>query len=827
MKKLCSLLLFASALAVAQNVDNTVYVKQFAGSDIGTKVANAQKSCTPNLSIPCYVVLDPSLAVFAAGTMPALCTNCHIVDWRNGGPFFGSATSQQLTVDVIGASYEYNQGNQCTPGWAPIGNCWPPQLATLMGWKPNINQAVGGSPIGSQVAASLHGTTPGVPSLPWIPNSIVLMHLGENDTLYQNADYLVCNAAGSPGDSYVVNGTTVTLVASGATGNQVNIGADALGTCNNIQAFSCPDITYSGSPAIIPGCGNSDSGVNQSMYDNGGTSTLAYVRLLPLTPNGSQTLSTASPSTFAVRTSPPSFATQQSNIYRQMMAFIALQEGETAAQAPGGVASIYFGQQLTAVGPGCAATSVHWGSGYAENATSTCTLTAPAPMRGSAFHLIMACGDGFTGSVNFTVTPSGGTPVTNTSSITTSIVGYAPSYESACDTELTTPYANGDATVTVTYVSGFAQILAVVSNGNAASGPQRTIAVVDPVTFNEAPEAGFNAARAGVEQAVAQASDTDQFPVVLIPVGKSFSCADQPVLNCGTPTGGYNHLNFAAIPRWLSYFTQILSPTVTQPASQAYQNGPFLSASATGPANLTCAQTDGSGHFSQCTAVTATSFNGLPIATFSTDSQCAGGIACPSTTGVGNTGFGNAVFNALTSGTQNTAVGSHALSAIITQSSNTAVGNYAGHWFTGNNALTNVGQDVFLGAFANAKADNSSNEDVICYLCFGHGTNTFTLGNSSIVGTYLQGTMHYTGAAPVASAGTITGSNQGGFVAGLSAATTVTLTFANSGYATWASCTANTSVTATQPYVSAISITAVTFTFPSLTGTLYYHCNGN
>jgi hypothetical protein len=32
---------------------------------------------------------------------------------------------------------------------------------------------------------------------------------------------------------------------------------------------------------------------------------------------------------------------------------------------------------------------------------------------------------------------------------------------------------------------------------------------------------------------------------------------------------------------------------------------------------------------------------------------------------------------------------------------------------------------------------------------------------------------------------------------------------------------------ATNIYVSAISKTSVTFTFPALTGTLYYHCDGN
>jgi hypothetical protein len=80
---------------------------------------------------------------------------------------------------------------------------------------------------------------------------------------------------------------------------------------------------------------------------------------------------------------------------------------------------------------------------------------------------------------------------------------------------------------------------------------------------------------------------------------------------------------------------------------------------------------------------------------------------------------------------------------------------------------------------------------------------------------------------PVASAGTIAGNNNGGSVKSLSAATSVTLTFANSGFQFIDSCTASASVSlATAPYVSALSVTAVTFTFPSLTGNLYYHCDG-
>ena len=102
---------------------------------------------------------------------------------------------------------------------------------------------------------------------------------------------------------------------------------------------------------------------------------------------------------------------------------------------------------------------------------------------------------------------------------------------------------------------------------------------------------------------------------------------------------------------------------------------------------------------------------------------------------------------------------------------------------------------------------------------FSNGTQTWTVDHFGMV--------HQLGTAPTSSLGSITGTNNGGFITGLSAATSLTITFANSGWSAWASCTANSSVASTQPYVSAISTTAVTFTFPSLTGNLYYHCDGN
>jgi hypothetical protein len=79
------ILLFGMAVvgALGQATDNTIYVKQFQGGDVGTKVANAQATCTPN--VPCILVIDTSLATFNPGVMPSLCPKCVLVDNRTPG----------------------------------------------------------------------------------------------------------------------------------------------------------------------------------------------------------------------------------------------------------------------------------------------------------------------------------------------------------------------------------------------------------------------------------------------------------------------------------------------------------------------------------------------------------------------------------------------------------------------------------------------------------------------------------------------------------------------------------------------------------------------
>ena len=137
---------------------------------------------------------------------------------------------------------------------------------------------------------------------------------------------------------------------------------------------------------------------------------------------------------------------------------------------------------------------------------------------------------------------------------------------------------------------------------------------------------------------------------------------------------------------------------------------------------------------------------------------------------------------------------------------------------------------MYEGFQAYPLADGDTNENVIGNAAIGHGSNTTTLGNSATVGTWLNGTQHITATAPTTSAGSVAAysTNAGGEITGLSAATSVTITFANSGWTNAAFCVANASTTlATNVYNSTQSKTAVTFTFPALTGNLFYHCDGN
>jgi hypothetical protein len=112
------------------------------------------------------------------------------------------------------------------------------------------------------------------------------------------------------------------------------------------------------------------------------------------------------------------------------------------------------------------------------------------------------------------------------------------------------------------------------------------------------------------------------------------------------------------------------------------------------------------------------------------------------TTQNGSSAFGlQALVNAI--GTSNTGIG-HASLPNITGSNNTAIGYAAGQYVSGGGNLTSANNSVFVGYSSQALANSQSNQIVIGHDAIGAGTNTVTLGNTSIVKTVIRGVTAHT-----------------------------------------------------------------------------------
>jgi hypothetical protein len=110
-----------------------------------------------------------------------------------------------------------------------------------------------------------------------------------------------------------------------------------------------------------------------------------------------------------------------------------------------------------------------------------------------------------------------------------------------------------------------------------------------------------------------------------------------------------------------------------------------------------------------------------------------------------NSALGYQSLEFLTIGTNNTAIGAMALKNITTGSTNVAIGSQAGQYKSGGSvANTTSSSSTYIGASTYAFADGDTNENVIGNAATGNGSNTTTLGNSSITDTYLQGIVHGT-----------------------------------------------------------------------------------
>jgi hypothetical protein len=113
------------------------------------------------------------------------------------------------------------------------------------------------------------------------------------------------------------------------------------------------------------------------------------------------------------------------------------------------------------------------------------------------------------------------------------------------------------------------------------------------------------------------------------------------------------------------------------------------------------------------------------------------------TTGSFNTANGRESLRGNTTGNFNTANGRDALFSNTTGSFNTANGIQAGRFIAdGVTANTITNNSVYLGAGTKALADNQINQIVIGHNAIGAGSNTVTLGNTSIIKTILRGTLN-------------------------------------------------------------------------------------
>ena len=110
------------------------------------------------------------------------------------------------------------------------------------------------------------------------------------------------------------------------------------------------------------------------------------------------------------------------------------------------------------------------------------------------------------------------------------------------------------------------------------------------------------------------------------------------------------------------------------------------------------------------------------------------------TTGVQNTAYGTNALSGNTTGGNNTALGFQALFNNTTGNGNIAIGDVSGRFISNGSTPNATGSDsIFIGTNTRALADGQTNQIVIGRDATGHGSNSVTLGNSSIVTTILRG----------------------------------------------------------------------------------------
>jgi hypothetical protein len=108
------------------------------------------------------------------------------------------------------------------------------------------------------------------------------------------------------------------------------------------------------------------------------------------------------------------------------------------------------------------------------------------------------------------------------------------------------------------------------------------------------------------------------------------------------------------------------------------------------------------------------------------------------TTGSNNTALGHQVLSNA-NGSVNTAVGISSLFSLSTGDNNLGIGNQAGSQISSGAGNTISNNSIFIGTDTRPSANNQTNQIVIGHNAIGQGSNTVTIGNSSITSNKLFG----------------------------------------------------------------------------------------
>jgi hypothetical protein len=109
----------------------------------------------------------------------------------------------------------------------------------------------------------------------------------------------------------------------------------------------------------------------------------------------------------------------------------------------------------------------------------------------------------------------------------------------------------------------------------------------------------------------------------------------------------------------------------------------------------------------------------------------------------GNTAVGDQALLSISTGFPNTAVGAEALRNITTGANNIAIGSTAGKLISAGTANETSTTSIYIGNDTRPSANGNTNEIVIGHTTTGNGSNTVTIGNSSITNTYLKGAVTF------------------------------------------------------------------------------------